>query len=268
MTMGTSQAVAAALLLSFSLAEGFAPGFGAPPPTLRRAAAPLSLAMQADASWNFRRFAKTFTRFNGLPFLGPLGRAATVPQPAPEQRGNDAVLWGFGGISQAEFDELWAPLDDVVMGGVSVSDISRTPDGKALLKGVTSSRNNGGFCSARTRNVAVPYDLTGYQGVAIRAKSSIGMRYKLILRDREGWDTVAWCKSFDLPGGREVDVRVPFSDLLPVVRGRTVREGAIDRSSVFSAQIMVSKYEYDGALNPNFTEGEFALEFGSFRAYK
>mmetsp|Transcript_33099 Transcript_33099/g.83517 ORF Transcript_33099/g.83517 Transcript_33099/m.83517 type:complete len:274 (-) Transcript_33099:118-939(-) len=273
--MRSSSALALGLLLSISGASAFlASGHGCLPrllpsrPSLRTAAASPSPTMQADASWNFRRFARTFTRFNGVPFLGPLGKAASVPQPAPAIQGSDAVLWGFAGMSQSEFGDLWAPLDDVVMGGVSVSEVSRTPDGKALLKGVTSSRNNGGFCSARTRNVATPYDLTAYTGVAIRAKSSIAMRYKLILRDREGWDTVAWCRSFDLPAGREVDVRVPFGDLTPVVRGRTVREGAVDASSIFSVQIMVSKYEYDGYLNPNFTEGAFELAFGSVRAYQ
>ena len=58
-----------------------------------------SLSMQ-DQSWNLGRFAKTFTSFNGLPFLGPLGKAATVKQPAPVQKGNELVLWSFSDKQQ------------------------------------------------------------------------------------------------------------------------------------------------------------------------
>ena len=81
---------------------------------------------------------------------------------------------------------------------------------------------------------------------------------------------VAWCKSFDLEQGKDVDVRVPFTEFIPVFRGTTLKtqNNPIDQKKVFSVQIMVSKYEYDGALNPNFTEGAFQLEFGNIRAYK
>lgn len=81
---------------------------------------------------------------------------------------------------------------------------------------------------------------------------------------------VAWCRSFDLPKGKDADVRVPFGDFIPVFRGSTLktRSDPINKARVYSVQIMVSKYEYDGALNPNFTEGPFELEFGSIRAYK
>ena len=47
----------------------------------------------------------------------------------------------------------------------------------------------------------IPYNLSGFKGLVLSAQSDRPMRYKLIIRDREGWDTVAWCKSFDLPAG-------------------------------------------------------------------
>jgi hypothetical protein len=31
---------------------------------------------------------------------------------------------------------------------------------------------------------------------------------------------------------------------------------------------MLSKYEYDGKLNPNFAEGPFELDFGPIRAFR
>jgi hypothetical protein len=38
--------------------------------------------------------------------------------------------------TQKEFSERWAPLDDVVMGGLSASQIIMTPEGNAKMQGV------------------------------------------------------------------------------------------------------------------------------------
>ncbi len=38
---------------------------------------------------------------------------------------------------QSEFSERWAPLDDVVMGGLSASQIVMTPEGNAKMQGVS-----------------------------------------------------------------------------------------------------------------------------------
>lgn len=162
-----------------------------------------------------------------------------------------------------------APLDDVVMGGVSQSFVAQSESG-GFLTGTTSSRNNGGFCSCRTRNVDPPFDLAGYDGLAVQLRSDVAQRYKVILRDASGWDTVAWCHSVDLPAGQWTDVRVPFGRFVPVVRGNRLPAAAaraIDANRIFSVQFMVSKYEYDGALSPGFAEGPFRLDFGPVRAF-
>jgi uncharacterized protein YbjT (DUF2867 family) len=41
----------------------------------------------------------------------------------------------------------------------------------------------------------------------------------------------------------------------------------MDISKVCSVQLMLSKFEYDGALNPAFNPGGFALEIASIQAY-
>ena len=38
-------------------------------------------------------------------------------------------------------------------------------------------------------------------------------------------------------------------------------------SSVYALQIMLSRFEYNGGLNPNFKEGEFKLVISSIEAY-
>lgn len=38
-------------------------------------------------------------------------------------------------------------------------------------------------------------------------------------------------------------------------------------STVYAFQMMLSKFEYDGQLNPNFKEGPFSLTISSIEAY-
>ena len=67
-----------------------------------------------------------------------------------------------------------------------------------------------------------------------------------------------------------MELDAPLKDFTPVVRGNTLRNAPreLDKSKIYSAQLMLSKYEYDGALNPNFSEGRFALDFGNIRVLK
>ena len=41
----------------------------------------------------------------------------------------------------------------------------------------------------------------------------------------------------------------------------------MDRSRLYSVQLMLSKFEYDGNLNPSFREGEFSLPITSIRPF-
>ncbi|XVF27456.1 hypothetical protein REPUB_Repub14bG0108000 [Reevesia pubescens] len=143
------------------------------------------------------------------------------------------------------------------MGGASEStfQIDRTggesckPTG--VFKGIVSTANNGGFTSIRTRNFSSPEDLSAYDGLELRLKGD-GRRYKLIVRTSTDWDTI----------------RLPFSSLRPVFRARTVFDAPpFDPSNVVSLQLMFSKFEYDGKLNPTFLEGPFELPLSSVRAY-
>jgi len=178
-------------------------------------------------------------------------------------------LWDFKDLTQESLDGIWAALDDVVMGGVSLSSI-RLADSGVVFAGETSSRNSGGFCSVRTRNVDPPFNLEGYKSLRMKVRCDKGMRYKVILRDKAGWDTTAWCYSFDTQRGQWMDLEAPLDKFVPVVRGRRLRgaNNGMDLSKIYSVQVMLSKYEYDGELNPNFEEGRFRLQFGPIRASK
>lgn len=165
-----------------------------------------------------------------------------------------------------DLKELWGAVDDVVMGGVSESSI-RLIDQAALFSGIVSTANSGGFASVRTRNFGSPLNLTEYEGIELRVKGD-GQRYKFILRNEAKWDGISYCYSFDTEKDRWIDVRIPFEALIPVFRAKTLNDSpSFDRSHVYAVQLMLSKFEYDGALNPNFTPGGFALQVETIKAY-
>lgn len=177
----------------------------------------------------------------------------------------EKVLFDFANPT-AEVKETWGAVDDVVMGGVSESEIRLVSD-RAIFSGFVSTENNGGFASVRTRNFAPPLDLSDYEGIELRVKGD-GKRYKFITRCEGKWDGIGYCYSFDTVYNIWTTIRVPFADLIPVFRAKTVPDAeAFDSSKVYSMQLMLSKFEYDGALNPQFVPGLFSLEIEYIKAY-
>lgn len=162
--------------------------------------------------------------------------------------------------------ETWGAVDDVVMGGVSESSI-RLIDNAALFTGIVSTANSGGFASVRTRNFDPPLNLADYEGIELRVKGD-GQRYKFILRSESKWDGISYCYSFDTEKDSWIDVRIPFEALIPVFRAKTLKDTpGFDSSQVYALQLMLSKFEYDGALNPNFVPGAFALQVETVKTY-
>ena len=165
-----------------------------------------------------------------------------------------------------DIKETWGVLDDVVMGGVSESSI-RLVENTALFSGNVSTANSGGFASVRTRNFDPSKNLGGYNGIEMRVKGD-GKRYKFLLRCESKWDGVGYSYSFDTVYNIWITVRIPFEDLIPVFRAKTIKDGKpFDRTQVCSLQLMLSKFEYDRALNPKFSPGSFALQVEYIKAY-
>lgn len=177
----------------------------------------------------------------------------------------EKILFDFTKPSQ-DLKDTWGALDDIVMGGVSESSI-RLIDNTALFSGNVSTANSGGFVSIRTRNFDPPLNLAGYTGIDLRVKGD-GKRYKFIVRNESKWDSIAYCYSFDTIYNISITVRIPFDALIPVFRAKTVKDGKpFDPSEIYSFQLMLSKFEYDGALNPNFKPGIFQSQIESIKAY-
>jgi uncharacterized protein YbjT (DUF2867 family) len=181
----------------------------------------------------------------------------------------DRPIFDFGerdAATQANIKNIWGAVDDVVMGGVSESRLQLRDD-RAVFAGVVSTDNNGGFASVRTRNFDPPLDLSAYEGIKLKLQGD-GKRYKFIARCEGKWDGISYCYSFDTIHNYPQTIIIPFRDLIPVFRAKTVpSQGNFDPSKVYSMQLMLSKFEYDGALNPNFEAGLFGLELESIAAY-
>jgi hypothetical protein len=164
------------------------------------------------------------------------------------------------------WSQSWGALDDVVMGGVSASSLQFAPEG-ALFIGSVSTANSGGFASVRTRNFTPPLDLSGYRGIELQLKGD-GQRYKLLLRDEDSWDSLAYAYSFDTVHQQWTTVRIPFGLLTPVFRAKIINNApTFNTVKIHSLQLMLSKFEYNGTLNPHFKPGEFQLLIGAIMAY-
>ncbi|AUS99178.1 NADH:ubiquinone oxidoreductase [Nostoc sp. CENA543] len=165
-----------------------------------------------------------------------------------------------------ELKNIWGALDDVVMGGVSASNMQLL-ENTAVFTGNVSTANSGGFASVRTKNFEPTINLSGYTGVELRVKGD-GKRYKVFLRTDTKWDGLGYSYSFDTVANNWINIRIPFSDFVPVFRAKIVKDApVIPQDRITSLQLMLSKFEYDGALNPHFSPGNFALELSSIKAY-
>jgi uncharacterized protein YbjT (DUF2867 family) len=162
--------------------------------------------------------------------------------------------------------DTWGAVDDVVMGGVSESGI-RVAAGYAIFSGNVSIDNSGGFASVRTRNFDPSLNLSNYRGIELRVKGD-GQRYKFFVRTEAKWDGVGYAYSFDTIADEWITIQIPFQDLVPIFRAKTVSAAPpIDDTQICSFQLMLSKFEYDRELNPRFTPGLFSLQVESISAY-
>ncbi|ATS18782.1 hypothetical protein BRW62_08495 [Parathermosynechococcus lividus PCC 6715] len=197
--------------------------------------------------------------FNGMRHL--LERA----QPYFQQQPTTYPLFDYR-YPTPPLKEVWGALDDVVMGGVSASQFYLR-EHSALFTGTVSTANSGGFVSIRTRNLTPPLNLQGYTGLQLRLRGD-GQRYKCFLRSDPAWDGVGYAISFDTVADQWITVTLPFSHFIPVVRARTATDASpLNLGQIYSLQLMLSKFEYDGALNPHFRAGAFSLELESIHAY-
>lgn len=222
------------------------------------------MSQQTNSQWDLGRFFQTLSFFGAVPLISVVQQmflGASLPSP-PQLMAN--VIFDFREPTE-DVLQLWGALDDVVMGGTSRSAVQMCPDGM-VFTGTVSTANSGGFASVRTRNFDPALDLSQHSGIKLRVKGD-GQRYKFFLRDSEAWDSVAYAYSFDTLADEWIDVSIPFAEMRPVQRARAVNHLPLNTTRIYSLQVMLSKFEYDRALNPRFTPGEFRLGIETINVY-
>jgi len=216
-------------------------------------------------SWDAGRFLQTLSFFESIPVVSWLQHMVFGSTPPPPPQPQAGLIFDFSQPSST-LNQVWGALDDVVMGGISASSFQMQSDA-ALFTGNVSTENSGGFASVRTRNFDPPLNLTGHSGIELRLKGD-GQRYKFLVRDEDSWDSLAYTYSFDTVPNQWIEVRIPFNLMAPVFRAKTVADAkGLNTARIRSLQLMLSKFEYNGALNPNFQPGEFRLMVRAIAVY-
>ena len=216
-------------------------------------------------TWDAGRFWQTLTYFETIPVLSWCRKMLFGSPPPPHLQPQANVLFDFR-QPNAALSQTWGALDDVVMGGVSNSTF-QLDEGVARFSGIVSTANSGGFASARTRNFEPSLNLAASKGIELRVKGD-GQRYKLLLRDEDSWDSLAYAYSFDTIAHQWQTIRIPFAQTVPVFRAKTQPTArSLNATQIRSLQLMLSKFEYDGALNPHFTPGAFSLLVETIQVY-
>jgi hypothetical protein len=216
--------------------------------------------------WDFRRFVKTAAFYNAilpkLPFFSRLNKGKN-------RFDRNAVIWAQSGLSNSETRPPveWGPLDDVVMGGVSKTDMNPGEAFTGVWTGYVSTSNNGGFAGIRTKLFKTPLDCSTCTGLKIKLTGD-GQRLKFIIRDDDQWNGVAWSTSIDTKANQSTEVKIPFEKFQPTKYAKTLKDaGTFNKQQLTGMQLTLSKFEYDGALNPSFREGAFRVVLENVSTY-
>jgi NADH dehydrogenase [ubiquinone] 1 alpha subcomplex assembly factor 1 len=115
----------------------------------------------------------------------------------------------------------WLIVNDGVMGGLSTSQMEISSEETALFQGHVTTANNGGFASVRTRPQVM--DLKGFSGIRLRVKGD-GKKYQFRIQTSRQFDGVAYRQFFVTERDQWQVLNIPFSDFVPVFRGRVLKD--------------------------------------------
>ena len=238
--------------------------------------------------WDLGRFISQSSKFVSLP-KPPLPGFNTPITVAPGD-----TLWSSATATASENKKQkqkqkplfgFAPLDDVVMGGVSSSSFQN-----GIWSGTVSDSNSGGFIGIRSTPFSNSLNMQSCQGIELTVKGGEGKVFKAVVRDSTDFNGICWTAAFGgtknknkLKGigglqlgsifGADVDVntertvRIPFEDLTPTIFARTVPNQSLNKRTIEGFQIAFSKFLFDGELNEAFELGDFELELVQVKAY-
>jgi len=166
----------------------------------------------------------------------------------------------------------WSSLNDTIMGGRSSGTCSTGPQGLVMESLVVEE--GGGFVSCRSPEFVPPLDLSAYGALEFELEGD-GRRYKLAIACADRVTGAAelipgglrWVAEFATQPSGITRVVVPFNRLTPSVRARPLGIPLrFDPRRVKRLQLLHSKFNDSGGLNPGFRPGPLRLVVRSIRA--
>jgi len=152
-------------------------------------------------------------------------------------------------------EKKWEIITDEVMGGISQSQMFITSNKTAIFRGEVSLENYGGFASIRTQTQ--DYQLDGYAGLSLRVKGDV-KEYRLRLRTDDEFEGIAYQASFTTQSEKWIIVHLPFTEFIPVFRGRLVSE---------APKLKAGHIRRIGFMIADKQSGPFTLEIDWVKAY-
>ncbi|KAG2439443.1 hypothetical protein HXX76_004799 [Chlamydomonas incerta] len=166
----------------------------------------------------------------------------------------------------AEDLAVWNKLDDVIMGGASDSGLEPISDAERAQMGCAGAvwrgtliTEGGGFCGTRTNKLGL--DLSGSDGIHMRVLGD-GQTFKMNIKtiDQEDTPESTYQTTFDTVAGQWTDVYLPWHNFVAVQRAQSDPEGVpLDPSRISKLGLVLSRFEFNKAPNPDYKPGPFAL---------
>lgn len=162
------------------------------------------------------------------------------------------LIFDFAHEQQAE---LWHPVNDIVMGGISSGTMVQHSPKSVLFAGNVSLEHGGGFASVRTH--PAEYNLRAFAGLTASFKGD-GKSYKLNLTDDQSGEGVLFQSKFSTTSDVWAEESFPFDGFVPTFRGKLVQDHPPLRTqSIKTFGLMISGKQ----------SGVFSLEIATIAAY-
>ena len=166
----------------------------------------------------------------------------------------------------------WSSLNDTIMGGRSAGQCQATSEG--LLLDALVVEEGGGFVSCRSPEYVPPLDLSAYGAFELELEGD-GRRFKLAVACADLVTGAAelipgglrWVAEFSTQPEGVSRVVIPFARLTASVRARPLGMPLrFDSRRVSRLQVLHSKFNDSGGLNPGFRPGALRLLMRAIRA--